>query len=418
VRLGRTLAASRTASAGRWVLLSALLSHGLGAARTLVVAGLLGPSEIGAAAAALLVVTTLEAVTNTGVDTALVSHPGSAEDDLDAAFTLQAVRGMLVTALVWATAPLVVWFFDLPQVGEMVRALAVVPLARGLANPAASLLVRRLEFRRLFWWGLPEAVTGLALAVGLAMVRGDAWALVAAAIGAQLVATAASYGALPRVPRLAFGGRGQRRLVRYGRLVGGARLLMFVSLYADKLFVGRLLGPAALGIYQLAFRFAELPAASVARAAAQVALPALGELRQHPDQLRRRYRRLLRAVVAAHVAFAAAALLLAPAAVRLLGAEWQPVAPVVQILAVAMVFRAVLVVSSELLYAVGHPRAPLRMHLVRTVVLLLATYPLLRALGVPGVAVAVLLSNVTATVICVRSVRMATGIGARELLRP
>jgi O-antigen/teichoic acid export membrane protein len=399
------------------VLFAVLLSTGLGAARTFVVAPLLGPGQIGVAAAALLVVATVEAVTNTGVDTALVSHPGRVEDDLDAAFTLQAVRGAVVAALVWGTAPLVVWFFGLPQVGGMVRMLALAPLARGLANPAVSLLVRRLEFRRLFWWGVPEAVTGLALAVGLARARRDAWALVVAAIGAQVVATIASYGALPRVPRLVFGGRGLRRLFRYGRWVGGARLLMFVSLQADKFLVGRLLGPTALGIYQLAFRVAELPAGSVARAASQVALPALGELRRHPEQLRRRYRRLLRAVVAVHVVFAVAVLLLAPSAVRLLGAAWRPTAPVVQILAVAMVFRAVLVVSSELLNAVGHPRAMLHAHLVRASVLLLTAYPLLRALGVPGIAVAVLLSSAAGAVGTLRGARALAGVSLRELLR-
>jgi O-antigen/teichoic acid export membrane protein len=414
VRLGNALAASRTVSAGGWVLAAALVSNGLAAARTLVAAWLLGPGQLGAAAAALLAVGTLEGVTNTGVDAALVSHPGRAEDDLDAAFTLQALRGTLVAGLAFVAAPLVGRFFGLPQVAGMVRALAIVPLTRGLANPAASLLVRRLDFRPLFWWGLPEGVTGLAILVGVAIARRDAWALVAAAIGAQLVGTAASYGVLPRAPRLVFGGRGQRRLVRYGRWVGGTRLLMFVSVYADKVLVGRLLGATELGIYQLAYRVAELPSASVARAAAQVALPALGELRRHPERLRDRYRRLLRAVVAVHVAFAVGAVLLAPAAARLLGAAWRPAAPVVQILAVAMAFRAVHLVSGELLNAVGRPRATLHVHLVRTGVLLLTAYPLLRALGAPGVAAAVLLSNAAAAVVCLRRVRAVAGIGVRE----
>ena len=191
---------------------------------------------------------------------------------------------------------------------------------------------------------------------------------------------------------------------------------MFLSLHADKFFVGRLLGATALGIYQLAFRFAELPATSVARAAAQVALPALGELRRQPDQLRRRYGRLLRAVVAVHVVFAAAVLLLAPAAVQLLGAAWRPVAPVVQILAAAMVFRAVLVVTSELLNAVGHPRAMLHAHLVRAGVLLLTVYPLLRALGTSGIAVAVLLSSAAGAVGTLRRARALAGVRLRELL--
>jgi O-antigen/teichoic acid export membrane protein len=66
------------------------------------------------------------------------------------------------------------------------------------------------------------------------------------------------------------------------------------------------------------------------------------------------------------------------------------------ILVVAMVFRGVVVVASELFNAAGRPRLTLEANAVRLAVMLGAIVPLMRGRGIEGVAVAVLLSTVAA----------------------
>jgi len=270
---------------------------GLGVARTLVVARLLGARELGVMGIALLTLGTVDAFTATGVETALVSQPGDVRRDLDSAFAIQALRGLLLTALLWAAAPFVAAFFGTAEAAPVIRAVAVTALLRGLSNPAVILLVKRIEFRRLFWWSLPEVVVGFALAVGVALVRRDVWALVAGAVGAQATATAASYAMLPRRPGLAVSREAVRRLLGYGKWVSGTRILAWIGLSADNAVVGRLLGAGALGVYQLAFRVGELAVTTFTRAVVQVALPAFSELREGP-RLRRGFRAVLRPVLA------------------------------------------------------------------------------------------------------------------------
>jgi O-antigen/teichoic acid export membrane protein len=75
-----------------------------------------------------------------------------------------------------------------------------------------------------------------------------------------------------------------------------------------------------------------------------------------------------------------------------LGPEWSALGPLLGVLGVSSIFRAVVVLNSELCAALGRPRQAVQVNLLRLAVLAAAAYPLLRGWGVMGMAVAVLLS--------------------------
>ena len=397
--------AARSLAGGGWALGTLAVGLGLGVARTLVVARLLGAREMGVMGMALLTVGTVEAFTATGLESALVSQPGDIRDDLDSAFAISVLRGVLITALLWAAAPLVAAAFGTAEAAPVIRVVALTALLRSLSNPALPLLVKRIAFRRVFWWSLPGAVTGFALAVGIARVRPDVWALVAGAVGAQVVATAASYAMLPHRPGLRVRREGVRRLLHYGKWVSGARALAWLSLSADNAVVGRFLGASALGLYQVAFRVGELAVVTLTQAVVQVALPALAQLRAS-GQLARGFRAALGVVLAANCAFAAGVLLWGgPLLGRLLGPAWLPAVPVLRILVVAMVFRAAAATAGGLFEAVRRPSITARVNAVRLAVMLATIFPLMHRFGMEGVAGSVLLASAAAAALALHRAR-------------
>lgn len=390
-----------------WAFFSLTLSLLTGAGRSLIAARLIGVREMGAVGIALLAFATVEALTASATaETALVSHPGDPEEDLDSAFTVRVAQGIVMAALLWVSARTVGRFFQTPDVSALVQALALVPLIRSVSNPAAILLVRRIEFRRLFWWSLPEAAVGVALVIAIGLLRHDAWALVAALIGSQIVSTAVSYCMVPRIPRFALARPALDRLLHYGRWMQLTRVLMFIALYLDNLLVGKLLGAPALGIYQVAFRVSEIPVVTMGRAAEQVLLPVLSRLQDRPRRLMQEYLDTLRLVLTVNAAFALAIVLVGgPLIGVLLGAEWLPAVPVIRILAIAMLFRAVMTMTSQLFYAIGRPREVFAVNLVRVAALALTIYPLLRVFSTAGVAISVLVSCLAGAALCAAKTR-------------
>jgi O-antigen/teichoic acid export membrane protein len=261
-----------------------------------------------------------------------------------------------------------------------------------------------MRFDRLFWWRLPDVLFGLTLGVAAVLVRPDVWALVITSVGAQAASTICSYGVVPWRPHFGFVRHAAWRLLRYGRWVQATRFVTFLCVYGDNAVVGRMLGTAALGFYQLAFRLAEVPTTGVALVAARVALPAMRELRHDPARLRAWYGSALRALLAANAAFALLLLMFSETLVmRLLGPAWAPAVPALRVLAAAMVFRSVIVFGAELFNALGAPQVTLTINLLRLTTMALTIWPLTRRLGIEGAALSVLLAGLVG---CVAQLRL------------
>jgi O-antigen/teichoic acid export membrane protein len=385
-----------------WALASVAMTLSSSVLRTFVMARFLEPVEIGLMGIALLALGFVEAVASTGVDTALTAGR-DVEPYIDPGFTVQVVRGIAVFAVLCAAAPIVARIFDNGAAIGVVRTVATIAALRGLANPAVVLAVRRLDFRRMFWWALPEVSTTLFLSIVLGYLRRDVWALVIAVVAGQAVGTLASYGLVRRRPRLVFDRERILALLRFGRFVSGSRALMYFSVNVDAALVGVAMGTPALGLYQFATRVAELPVVTFTRAVAQVALPALSHVEIRADAARRVWRTMLGWVVAVNAAAAVVILLFGEAAViTVAGRKWLPAVPIMRILTVAMLFRAILVLTGQLLDAVGQPSRTLRLNAVRLCILVAALGPFAAWGGLRGIALAVLVANGIAAVHALR----------------
>jgi lipopolysaccharide exporter len=398
-----TAAQLRAGSA--WALASVGVALSVAVVRTVIVARLLGPADIGLMAIGLLAIGFVEAVASSGVDTALVAQRDDIRDYLGAAFVIQATRGVLVLALLYALAPLLAHGFHNPAALDVIRAVALLAVLRGIANPAVAVAVRRMDFHRLFWWSLPEPLASLVFTTALAVHRRDVWALVFGTLAAQAVGTLASYGVVRSVSRPSLDLLRIRSLLRFGRFVSWSRALMYFSVNLDSVAVGLTTSTHVLGLYQFATRVAEIPVVTFTRAVAQVALPALSG-RRDPASLAPVWRSLRRSVLTANAAVTAAMLVFAPAIVSAAtGDRWMAAVPALRILSAAMFCRALIVITGQLLDAVGRPQQTLQLNAVR-LALLAASVPIALTSGIEGVALAVLGANALAAVV---GLRLASG---------
>lgn len=386
-----------------WSLASVLVALTAGLLRTIVVARFLQPSEIGLMGVALMAVGFVEAVASTGVDTALVASRKDVESYIDPAFTIQAVRGFTVMGLLWAAAPTIAWTFHSDDAIPVIRSMSVIAALRGVSNPAVALAVRSLNFRRVFWWSLPEALASLCVTIALAYIRRDVWALVIGVIAGQAIGSLASYGLVARRPHVVLSRWRIHELLQFGRFVSGSRALMYFSVNLDAAIVGVAMGTHALGLYQFATRVAELPVVTFTRAVGQVALPALSGLEVGATTLRKAWQTLFLWVLVVNSGAAVLIVLLGEQVVNAVaGRQWTEAVPVMQILAAAMVCRAVIVLTGQLLDAAERPALTMRLNAVRLAALLVLLPLLAGWRGVTGVAQGVLLVNGGAALLALR----------------
>ena len=232
------------------------------------------------------------------------------------------------------------------------------------------------------------------------------------------MAVVTSYAMWPRRPRLTFSSSSFGRLFTFAKWIQGTRVLMFIGLNLDNFIVGKFLGASALGIYQVAFRLGELPVSTLGRAAARVTLPLLASLRSNRQLLRTELGRIAGAVTGVTTAFALIIAVAANPIVRiLLGEKWLSAVPVLRVLAVAMVFRGIIIIASEAFYAGERPGLAFLTNAVRVGVMAITIYPLAKYFGTIGVAYSVLICSIAAAVTCVWALISVFGAPAVRFAR-
>ena len=81
---------------GMWVFGLRIINRSLGLIRTIILARLLAPSDFGLLGIAMLAIATLETFSQTGFQAALIQKKDNVESYLDTAWTVSAIRGVVL----------------------------------------------------------------------------------------------------------------------------------------------------------------------------------------------------------------------------------------------------------------------------------------------------------------------------------
>ncbi len=238
-------------------------------------------------------------------------------------------------------------------------------------------------------------MVGIVLAYHLRSV----WALVWSGLAGTFASCVLSYAIHPYRPRLRFSAARARELHGFGRWVFVSGVLTLVIVQGDDAFLGKVLGAAALGLYQVAYRLSNAAATEIAHTVAAVAFPAYSAIQDDTARLRSALFRTLALTLLLVVPVAAVMAGLAPALVGVVfGPKWAGMAVPIQVLCAFSILRGYGASVSSALYATGNPREQAKTALLNALVLVACIYPLTAAWGIPGTCVAVLAAILPAKV--------------------
>lgn len=361
---------SQTVKSGIW---SAGINIGTRALQTimvLIVARLLGPREFGLMSIALLTVTALNRFSRLGIDRALVQREEVNVDTyLDTAWALQFARGVVLATILFFGAPHIASFFRDEQVTPLLQVIALSPLVQAALNPAIVYFEKDLKLHKKFALDMAGAASEFVVAVSLAVIYGSVWALVAGFLVADVARLVASYvlhGYRPGTnAKLGLA----RELVGYGKWITGSSAISFLLTSGDDAVVGRLLTTTVLGYYRLGYQMGKTPTMEVSRSLSTVTFPMYSKLQQDSDALADALQRVVRLLSFLSFPASVGVILTAPAFVEVvLGAEWRPIIPVMQIVAVYGAFSALTSAFNDIWNAIGRPDYNAKINALRLVV--------------------------------------------------
>jgi PST family polysaccharide transporter len=302
-------------------------------ASTAILARLLSPSDFGLVALALMFMTLLDTVSDLGVGKALVIVGEDAVlERAETVFAISVAMGAVLTLVTAALGPVAAAFFHESELVAMFPVLGANFLLRSLGLTHYALAQKRIDFRsRTVAEGADVVLRGLT-GIGLALAGAGAWSLVVGYLVGTAALTVTLWVLIPWRPKLRPRRAHVPGLLRFGGTLTAVDVATAVTLNVDYLFVGRVLGTNALGLYTLGFRLPELLIINLAIVASDVLFPAYAALGK--EGIGRAYTSTLQYSLMIGLPLTAGLIVLAePSILVLFGDRWRGAIDAMQVLA-------------------------------------------------------------------------------------
>lgn len=326
-----------------------------------VLARLLLPEDFGAIALATSLLLLLTPLVDFGTSTYLVQDAEPGQRVFSTAFWMSATTGaVLATGLVAGSAKLSA-LLGAPEAAPVIAAVSLSLFLDSLKTTASAVLKRRFEFRALATRFLIAVVLGQVVAMLMAFGGAGVWALVGQVWTVSVVSLAMTWAAARWLPSFEFSRQLARQMARFGVPLVASRVIGSGSTWVTTSLVSRGLGLAAVGYYSMGNRVVQMIVESVGQAAREFSPAMIASVKGDRDRVVNAYLRGKSVVVALMVPPLLALAINAPLLISpVLGVKWEPVVPVLQLLALGGVARvAGWTLSSPLLLALGRPRMQL-----------------------------------------------------------
>lgn len=353
-----------------------------------VLARVLDPTDFGIMGMAMLVQGFVGRMAAFGTGAGVIAKKDITQQDVSTAFWMSALVYAFMFVIAFSAAPYAAAFFTTPEIEWVLRVVAISFLFNAASSMSGTLLRKELRFGTLKTIECGGIVIQSGVAIVLAGVfQMGYWALVIGLVAANLASTVARIACAAWLPSIAFSGKSFRYMFRYGINNLGSTFVSYCHANVDYLLVGRILGPATLGLYEFAFRIPHMISDRAARPVGAVLFPTLSKLQANDERLAAAYIKTAKyiALIVLPALFGLSAVA-RPAVLVLWGAKWLPIVIPLQILCLRAAAVSVLSPVGSLFLCKNRPDVPFKFSLCTLLVTCSAVALLGYLYGLIGVA--------------------------------
>lgn len=328
-------------------------------ALVIILARLLTPEAFGIVAAAQVILVLSQVVVKFGLGAALIQTEVLTRSMERTALTLMLGLALVMALAIYLATPWLARLMNVPNLIEIMPVMLITFLLSAATNPSMNLLMRDMRFKLIAALEIGTfALIHAVVAVALALAGWSYWALILATLASTVVRASLVYWVRPVLPTLSMRRDEVRALLGFGSGVFLAQVGSNAAQRIDNAIVASFFGPAALGFYSRAYDILDLTNSMFGGVFRNVLFSGFSKKRRNTGKKRDE---LERSFLSAH-AFAAFVILpisassvvLAPELVSiLLGGQWVPAVPLLQVLGLGMYFRLAYKVSHSFNLAEG-----------------------------------------------------------------
>lgn len=358
--------------------------------RTAIIARILSPMEFGVFGITTIVLSFLEIITETGINAFLIQHNEDIRKYLSTAWIISIARGFLIALFIFILAPFITSFFNVPDAIFPIRLISVVPLIRGFINPEIVRFQKDLHFHKEFYYRASIFSIESLVSIALVFLLSSPSALVFGLIAGAIFEVTISYLYIKSHLSFSFEFTLGKQILHRGKWLTLTGIFTYLFHNGDNIVVGKILGPAPLGIYDMAYKLSSIPITEISVVINQVTFPVYVKIREDRKRLWRAFLRTVFLVTIICLPIGAILFFYAKEIViMILGRNWISAIPVLQVLTIYGVVRAIASTADALFIGLKRQEYVTAINLSGLVVLTAIIIPFISIYGLIGVGYAV-----------------------------
>jgi O-antigen/teichoic acid export membrane protein len=297
---------------------------------TMVLARLLIPRDFGLVAMVTTVTSFLRVFKDAGLSIATVQRDRITHTQVSNLFWINVGVSVLSSLVVAFLAPVLAWFYRDSRLIGITLLLSTTYVISGSTVQHQALLKRQMRFKAMAVIEVGALATGVTVGIVMALLGFRYWSLVASSLSIEIAGFLLTWSISRWRPQLPSRRSGVGPLVRFGANRTASDFITSVARGSDNLLIGRVFGPASVGLYSRASDLLMRPLEQFLSPINAVFLPALSRLQSHPERYRSTFLRVYEAIALIGFLFTGLFLALArPITLVMLGPKWEQAAIIV-----------------------------------------------------------------------------------------
>lgn len=353
----------------KWTTASFAAVFGAQFVQAMILARVLAPAEFGQVALITLLIAFTEIFLGFGLTQAVIQRRAVSSRELSSVYWLNVFWSVVLAALVYAMSGPIAQFFSTPTAAPLIRLCSLVFIIGALSQLNLAVLERRLLFRVIAIAEVCAISAGFATTMTLAFTGFGAASAVWGLLVTYTVKLIAYRVAARRYFRLRFRLRFHEAapFLGFGLFQTLDTLCNYASANISSLATGRILGPGTLGGYNFLYSTVVNTPAKINPILTRVMLPIFSRVQHDHERIGSGF--LTTTAVAGFISIpplVGIAFVGEPLVVVLMGERWSWLAPLVPLLCIVGIFRAVGNPVGSLLMSTNNVRLGLAVNVIKT----------------------------------------------------
>jgi len=283
-----TTLTQKTKSGLSWSAVESVANQGLTFGIQILLARLIAPSEFGLLALLAIFVMVSQTIIDGGFSEAIIQKKSISRPDTSTVFFFNLLISLAMYGLIFFAAPAIGNYFEEPRLILLARVLGLNLIINAFGKMQYSLLIRSLEFRKLFKIRTPAIVIGGLVGIVMALQGFEVWALVFSQITTALFASICFWYFSDRElwPRWEFSFSSLATMGRFGIGMLGSSLFYQGVQNIYGLVIGKAFSFDQLAFYNRARAFHRTPATGLSQVLGRVLFPVFSTIQNDDARIR------------------------------------------------------------------------------------------------------------------------------------